>query len=113
MRTPPRHSAPEPATSLGTRLAVIGLIALVLVFGAFALANSHSSLRTLEANAQSAMRDQEAAMRDMIALFDGAMRTASSPPLPMPPPAPTAWTRRRPWKWPASPRPPSRAATRC
>ncbi|MGM3274566.1 methyl-accepting chemotaxis protein [Ralstonia sp. 24A2] len=75
MRTPPRHSASEPAASLGTRLAVIGLIALVLVFGAFALANSHSSLRTLEANAQSAMRDQEAAMRDMIALFDGAMRT--------------------------------------
>ena len=75
MRTPPRHSASEPATSLGTRLAAIGLIALVLVFGAFALANSQASLRTLEANAQSAMRDQEAAMRDMIALFDGAMRT--------------------------------------
>ena len=69
------NSAPERTTSLGTRLAVIGLMALVLVFGAFALANSHSSLRTLEANAQSAMRDQEAAMRDMIALFDGAMRT--------------------------------------
>lgn len=66
---------PQSATSLGSRLAVAGLAALVLVFGAFALAISQSSLRTLEDHAQSAMRDQEAAMRDMIALFDGTMRT--------------------------------------
>jgi len=66
--------SPSP-TSLGTRLAAIGLIALVLVFGMFALAISQSSLRMLEANTQSAMHDQEAAMRDMIGLFDGAMRT--------------------------------------
>ncbi len=75
-----RASAPPPpsserTTSLGTRLAVIGLTVLVLVFGIFALAISQSSLRTLEANTQSAMHDQEAAMRDMIALFDGTMRT--------------------------------------
>ncbi|GCB05372.1 methyl-accepting chemotaxis protein [Ralstonia sp. SET104] len=60
---------------MGTRLAVIGLIALVLVFGMFALAISQSSLRMLEANMQSAMHNQEAAMRDMIGLFDGTMRT--------------------------------------
>ena len=71
----PQRPSSERATSLGTRLAVIGLAALVLVFGLFALAISQSSLRTLEANMQSAMHDQEAAMRDMIALFDGAMRT--------------------------------------
>ncbi|CAJ0795380.1 hypothetical protein LMG19083_02715 [Ralstonia psammae] len=75
-----RASAPlsevsQPPTSLGTRLAMIGLIALVLVFGMFALANSQSSLRMLEANTQSAMHNQEAAMRDMIGLFDGSMRT--------------------------------------
>jgi len=71
----PQRPSSERATSLGTRLAVIGLAALVLVFGLFALAISQSSLRTLEANMQSAMHDQEAAMRDMIALFDGTMRT--------------------------------------
>ena len=71
----PQRLSSERATSLGTRLAVIGLAALVLVFGLFALAISQSSLRTLEANMQSAMHDQEAAMRDMIALFDGTMRT--------------------------------------
>ncbi|CAJ0800505.1 hypothetical protein LMG7141_03832 [Ralstonia condita] len=71
---PLSHSS-APATSLGTRLAIIGLAALVLVFGLFALAISQSSLRTLEANTQSAMHDQEAAMRDMIGLFDGTMRT--------------------------------------
>ena len=54
---------------------MIGLIALVLVFGMFALAISQSSLRMLEANTQSAMHNQEAAMRDMIGLFDGTMRT--------------------------------------
>jgi len=75
-----RASAPlsevsQSPTSLGTRLAVIGLIALVAVFGMFALANSQSSLRMLEANTQSAMHNQEAAMRDMISLFDGTMRT--------------------------------------
>ena len=75
-----RASAPlsevsQPPTSLGTRLAAIGLIALVAVFGMFALANSQSSLRMLEANTQSAMHNQEAAMRDMIGLFDGTMRT--------------------------------------
>ncbi|MHA6846481.1 methyl-accepting chemotaxis protein [Ralstonia syzygii] len=70
----PQHAS-QSATSLGSRLAVAGLAALVLVFGAFALAISQSSLRTLEGHAQSAMRDQEAAMRDMIALFDGTMRT--------------------------------------
>ncbi|WP_426395667.1 Cache 3/Cache 2 fusion domain-containing protein [Ralstonia sp. R-29] len=71
----PQRQSSERTTSLGTRLAVIGLAALVLVFGLFALAISQSSLRTLEANMQSAMHDQEAAMRDMIALFDGTMRT--------------------------------------
>ena len=71
----PQRPSSERATSLGTRLAVIGLAALVLVFGLFALSISQSSLRTLEANMQSAMHDQEAAMRDMIALFDGTMRT--------------------------------------
>ncbi|MCT7325836.1 methyl-accepting chemotaxis protein [Ralstonia mojiangensis] len=75
-----RASAPlsevsQSPTSLGTRLALIGLIALVAVFGMFALANSQSSLRMLEANTQSAMHNQEAAMRDMIGLFDGTMRT--------------------------------------
>ncbi|MGD7340523.1 Cache 3/Cache 2 fusion domain-containing protein, partial [Ralstonia pseudosolanacearum] len=75
MRTSAPQHAPQSATSLGSRLAVAGLAALVLVFGAFALAISQSSLRTLEDHAQSAMRDQEAAMRDMIALFDGTMRT--------------------------------------
>ncbi|MFV8514301.1 methyl-accepting chemotaxis protein, partial [Ralstonia pseudosolanacearum] len=68
MRTSAPQHAPQSATSLGSRLAVAGLAALVLVFGAFALAISQSSLRTLEDHAQSAMRDQEAAMRDMIAL---------------------------------------------
>ena len=71
----PQRPSSERTTSLGTRLAVIGLAVLVLVFGIFALAISQSSLRTLEANMQSAMHDQEAAMRDMIALFDGTMRT--------------------------------------
>ncbi|AXW60785.1 methyl-accepting chemotaxis protein [Ralstonia solanacearum] len=75
MRTSVPQHASQSATSLGSRLAVAGLAALVLVFGAFALAISQSSLRTLEGHAQSAMRDQEAAMRDMIALFDGTMRT--------------------------------------
>jgi len=71
----PLSAVSQPPTSLGTRLAVIGLIALVLVFGMFALANSQSSLRMLEASTQSAMHNQEAAMRDMIGLFDGTMRT--------------------------------------
>ena len=71
----PLSESSQPPTSLGTRLAVIGLIALVLVFGMFALAISQSSLRMLEANTQSAMHNQEAAMRDMIGLFDGTMRT--------------------------------------
>ncbi|CBJ49722.1 methyl-accepting chemotaxis protein [Ralstonia solanacearum] len=75
MRTSVPQHASQSATSLGSRLAVAGLAALVLVFGAFALAISQSSLRTLEGHAQSAMRNQEAAMRDMIALFDGTMRT--------------------------------------
>lgn len=78
-----RASAPlsevsQPPTSLGTRLAVIGLIALVAVFGMFALANSQSSLRMLEATTQSAMHNQEAAMRDMIGLFDGTMRSEAT-----------------------------------
>ncbi|AQW30111.1 Cache 3/Cache 2 fusion domain-containing protein [Ralstonia syzygii subsp. celebesensis] len=68
MRTSVPQHASQSATSLGSRLAVAGLAALVLVFGAFALAISQSSLRTLEGHAQSAMRD-------MIALFDGTMRT--------------------------------------
>ncbi|WP_043946477.1 Cache 3/Cache 2 fusion domain-containing protein, partial [Ralstonia solanacearum] len=75
MRTSVPQQDSQPAASLGSRLAIAGLAALVLVFGAFALAISQASLRTLEGHAQSAMRDQEAAMRDMIALFDGTMRT--------------------------------------
>jgi methyl-accepting chemotaxis protein-2 (aspartate sensor receptor) len=71
----PLSASSQPAASLGTRLALIGLAALVLVFGMFAFAISQSSLHTLEANTQSAMHDQEAAMRDMIGLFDGTMRT--------------------------------------